>query len=90
MWLAERVQILDHDMRPSSQCPKSGELYRDYSNWKKDRGEAPLSQTRWAEVMRKFKKETSNGVRYRGLMLIPQIRNVPFLPSPNTLPSRTN
>ncbi|MGB6686838.1 MAG: phage/plasmid primase, P4 family [Terracidiphilus sp.] len=90
MWLAERVQILDPDTRPTSQCPKSGDLYRDYANWKKDRGEAPLSQTRWAELMRKFKKETSNGVRYRGLMLVPQGLNVPFPLSANAQLSRTN
>jgi putative DNA primase/helicase len=83
LWLAERVQILDPDTRPTSQCPKSGDLYRDYANWKKDRGETPVSQTRWAEVMRKYKKEMSNGVRYRGLMLIPQLGNLPFPPSPN-------
>jgi len=90
MWLAECVQILNPDVRPTSQCPKSSDLYRDYVNWKKDRGEAPISQTRWAEWMRQFKKETSNGVRYRGLMLKPQVGDVPFPPLPNLQPSRAN
>lgn len=91
MWLAERVQILAPDVRPASQCPKSSDLYRDYANWKKDRGENPISQTRWAETMqKKFQKEASNGVRYRGLMLIPQVGNVPFPLSPNAQPSYAN
>lgn len=91
MWLAERVQILAPDVRPASQCPKSSDLYRDYANWKKDRGENPISQTRWAETMqKKFQKEASNGVRYRGLMLIPQVGNVPFPLSPNAQPSYVN
>jgi len=78
MWLAERVQILAPDVRPASQCPKSSDLYRDYSEWKKDRGEQPVSMARWAEAMKRFHKEVSAGVRYRGLMLIPQVGNVPF------------
>lgn len=90
MWLADCVQILDPDMRPASQCPKSSDLYRHYANWKKERGEGALSQQRWAEVMRKFTKEKSNGVRYRGLMLIPQGGDVPFPFSPNAQPIRAN
>jgi len=91
MWLTERVQTLNSDTRPTSQCPKSGDLYHDYANWKRDRGEAPVSQTRWADTMRRrFKKETSNGVRYRGLMLITKGGNVPFPPSPNDQPSYAN
>lgn len=79
MWLSERVELLTPDVRPASQCPKSSDLYRDYANWKKDRGENPISQTRWAETMRKrFDKEASNGVRYRGLSLIPQGGSMPF------------
>lgn len=91
MWLAERVQILSQDVRPASQCPKSSDLYRDYANWKKDRGENPTSQTRWAEIMqKKFQKEASNGVRYRGLRLLPQVGNVPFPLSANAQPTYTN
>lgn len=90
MWLSERVSIFDPDSRPASQCPKASELYRDYANWKKERGEVPVAQTRWAEVMRKFSKEKSDGVRYRGLMLIPRIGNVPFPFSPNAQGNYTN
>ncbi|MBS0586856.1 MAG: PriCT-2 domain-containing protein [Proteobacteria bacterium] len=70
LWLSERVNILSNDDRPASQCPKSSELYADYVNWKKSRCETPVSQTRWAEPMRKFEKVTSNGARYRGLQLV--------------------
>lgn len=80
MWLAERVQILATDTRLANQCPRSGDLYRDYADWKKARGENPISQTRWAETMgKKFQRETSNGVRYRGLALLPQFA----IPPPN-------
>lgn len=44
-----------------------------------------------AEAMqKKFEKEASNGVRYRGLMLIPQVGSVPFPLSPNAQPSYVN
>jgi putative DNA primase/helicase len=89
MWLTERVTLLPQDVRPASQCPKSGDLYRDYSNWKRDRGETPLSHTRWAETMRsKFMKETSNGVRYRGLTLMTQVANLPFAISSDARPTQ--
>lgn len=80
MWMAERVQILAIDTRLANQCPRSGDLYRDYADWKRARGENPISQTRWAETMgKKFQRETSNGVRYRGLALLPQFA----IPPPN-------
>lgn len=67
MWISERLCIMERDDRPAYLCPKSGELYQDYSSWKKARGEVPVSQTRWAEPMRRFTRITSNGVRYRGV-----------------------
>lgn len=79
MWLAECVHPVSPDVRAASQCPKSSELYASYRNWKIARGEQPDSQTVWAEAMRpKFEKAVSAGVRYRGLMLIPHVGNVPF------------
>ena len=47
------------------------DLYRSYSDWKHDRGEQPVSQTRWGEQMRSrgFEKYTNNGTRYRGIVL---------------------
>lgn len=87
MWLAERVQVLTTDDRNVLALHKAGELYRDYTEWKKERGENPVSMTRWAESLRGFEKVKSSGVRYRGLMLIPQIGNVPFPLSPNAQPT---
>lgn len=78
MWLAERVQILAPDERNVLALPQAGVLYRDYSDWKKDRGEQPVSMVRWADALKRFEKVRSSGVRYRGLMLIPQVGNVPF------------
>ena len=90
MWLAERVQVLTTDDRNVLALHKAGELYRDYAEWKKERGENPVSMTRWAESLRGFEKVKSSGVRYRGLMLIPQVGNVPFPLATNTQPSYVN
>lgn len=78
MWLAERVQILAPDDRNVLALPKGGDLYSDYAGWKRGRGENPVSMTRWAESLRGFEKVKSSGVRYRGLLLIPQFGAVPF------------
>jgi len=90
MWLSERVQIVNPDERNVLALPKSSELYQDYANWKKDRGENPVSQTRWGESLRGFEKVKSSGVRYRGLMLIPQGVGVPFPFSQNAQHSYVN
>lgn len=73
MWLSERVQVVCPDERPLSHCPKSSALYNDYKVWKMERGENAISHGRWADNLRGFKKDKSNGVRYRGLMLISQV-----------------
>jgi putative DNA primase/helicase len=73
-WLSERVKILDPDHRKSTQFPKSSDLYKDYSIWKHDRGEAAVSQTRWGETMSKmFTKVKGNGFRYRGVELLEHV-----------------
>lgn len=72
MWLAERTETVDTILQTGSQCPKSGDLYKDYVHWKRSFGEYPLTQMRWAIEMRKrFEKQVSNFVRYRGLRLLP-------------------
>jgi putative DNA primase/helicase len=83
MWLSERVEILASDERNVLSLPQAGVLYRDYANWKKERGENPVSMTRWSDSLRGFQKVKSRGVRYRGLMLIPQFGDVPFPLSTN-------
>lgn len=72
MWLAECVEILENDDRTVLALHKSSELYKNYSAWKKDRGEVPVSMTRWAESLRNYPKIISSGVRYRCLRLIPK------------------
>jgi putative DNA primase/helicase len=90
MWLSERVEILNPDNRAALSLPKAGDLYRDYKTWKETRGESPVSMTRWADSMKQFVKIKSNGVRYRGLMLIPQGGEVPFPLSPNAQANYAN
>ena len=50
MWLEECTEVVDPLSQAISQCPKSGDLYKSYAEWKKNRGEPALSQTRWAET----------------------------------------
>jgi P4 family phage/plasmid primase-like protien len=90
MWLSERVEILNPDYRVASSLPKAGDLYRDYRIWKETRGENPVSMTRWADSMKQFVKIKSNGVRYRGLMLIPLGGEIPFPLSPNAQTNYAN
>jgi putative DNA primase/helicase len=90
MWRSERTQILNPDNRAASSLSKAGDLYRDYKTWKETRGESPVSMTRWADSMKQFVKIKSNGVRYRGLMLIPQGDEVPFPLSPNAQANYAN
>lgn len=71
-WIDERLTKLEPDERPGRSCPKASELYQDYEMWKRCRGESPVSQTRWAESMRRFEKFQGAGVRYRGVMLNPE------------------
>lgn len=69
-WVAERIETVKDDGRAASQWPKSSELFADYQGWKRARGEAYVSQTRWGETMGKlFEKVAANGVRYRGAIL---------------------
>lgn len=71
MWIEERCEILTSSENIAwSNCAKSSELYADFSEWKKKRGEVPPSHTRWgAQMGEKFQCGKSDGVRYRGLRL---------------------
>lgn len=72
MWLKERTEPVQDLI--SKLYPRAGDLYADYSQWKKERGENPVSAVRWAETMkRSYRKVAMNGtVRYQGLRLIPK------------------
>jgi len=54
---------------------KGAELYRSYSEWKKDRGERAPSSVTWAErltVIAGIERRRSNGTYYAGLDLRPE------------------
>lgn len=71
MWIAECTRAVNNDGAPVSSLPKSSALYGNYLQWKIDRGEQPISQTRWAESMKgRYRKVISNGVRYFGIELV--------------------
>jgi putative DNA primase/helicase len=71
-WIDERTTRLAEDNRKVSDLAKSSVLYADYSRWKKERGEGPVSMTRFGETMcRLFTRVTSAGIRYRGIRLAP-------------------
>jgi putative DNA primase/helicase len=85
MWLEECTEIVDPLLQPiNNQCPRSGDLYRSYSEWKKNRGEPALTQTRWAETMKKrFQKVRGlSGHHYKGLRILPPRFGFPVPPPP--------
>ncbi len=70
-WVSERCQLIQNSDATASSLPKSSELYANYKDWKLERGETPISETRFAETLSKrFKKERSNGSRFRGIRLL--------------------
>ena len=72
MWIDECCRNVDVPDRPAQGWHTASELYENYQQWKRARGEAPVSQTRFGEAMtRKFDKAKSNrGLTYVGLELI--------------------
>lgn len=63
-WIAECCEV-----NPAIDC-KAGLLYASYAMWKRDRGEQPVSQSRWGEqLVIRFQRYTNNGTRYRGIDL---------------------
>jgi P4 family phage/plasmid primase-like protien len=74
MWLDECCRKVEGSDRPAGGWHTASELYENYQQWKRARGEAPVSQTRFGESMtRKFDKAKSNrGLTYAGLELIRQ------------------
>ena len=58
------------DGQAKSYWAKAGELYKDYQEWKRDRGENAQSMTRFGEQLsKKFNKVKADGMRYEGLKL---------------------
>ncbi|WP_440640387.1 phage/plasmid primase, P4 family [Bradyrhizobium sp. PUT101] len=74
MWLSERATIIDPDIRPNNQLPTSGMLYNNYVIWKRERGEQPISQTKfgtWIALQLGITKVESRLIHYRGIELKP-------------------
>ena len=70
MWVEERCQLVDNEHCVGRDKAKANDLYQDYKAWKLDRGEQPMSLTRWGEHMAlSFRKVKANGVRYIGVLL---------------------
>jgi putative DNA primase/helicase len=70
LWISERVDRVLDDGRSARSWMKAGELYSDYVEWRKSRGEMPLSVVRWGETMGKqFVKVQASGARYVGALL---------------------
>ena len=69
-WLDERCCLEELDGKSGRHWDKSSVLYKDYSEWKRDRNEHPQSQTNWGEHMgKRFGKTKAAGVRYIGVKL---------------------
>ncbi len=67
LWLVEWC----HRSGDPLDSERSSLLYRSYGDWKRSRGEAPVSQTRWGEQMRSRGLESyrNNGIWYRGIQV---------------------
>ncbi len=69
-WIAERCVLLPDDGRSGRGWSKASVLYADFAAWKRERGEHPLSQTRWGEWMeRRYRRVVADGKRYVGVGL---------------------
>jgi putative DNA primase/helicase len=83
LWIEERgIKCADIDSSASVRSyPTAAELYADYSEWKRARGESPISMQRWGEYMTKhFERRKSSGlVRYVGTYLPPSISPFPTI-----------
>lgn len=67
-WIEERLRKVPDDGQAGRYWPKSSALYADYVTWKKERGEHPLSLTRWGEQMaQRFRVLRADGRRIAGV-----------------------
>ncbi len=71
MWIDECCRKVDDPDRPASSWSTASELYENYQQWKRARGEGPVSQTRFGEFMARAYEKTrgSRGFVYVGLEL---------------------
>ena len=70
MWVAEMCLTTDPDVRSAS-----SDLYASFKLWKENRGEKPMSQSRWGEWMSiRYPKIKSHGTpTYQGISLDPAV-----------------
>jgi putative DNA primase/helicase len=71
MWIDECCRKVDDPDRPAGSWCTASELYENYQQWKRARGEGPVSQTRFGEFMgRTFvKAHSKKAAVYVGLEL---------------------
>jgi P4 family phage/plasmid primase-like protien len=71
MWIDENCDLIGDDGRSKKEWPKASALFFDYQEWKRSRGEMPVTQTRFSEAMRnKCEKVFVSGVlHYVGIVL---------------------
>lgn len=70
LWISECCDVEANPEGAASKYVKSGVAYNSYSEWKKDRGESPISATRFGEqITKRYEKKRSDGWRYVGLRL---------------------
>lgn len=68
MWIEECCERIDNHHAPMTSWAKSSQLYSNYADWKRERGEAPLGESKFSESLQvEFKKSRSNGIRFAGL-----------------------
>ena len=82
MWVDECCRKVDDPDRPAGGWCTASELYENYQQWKRARGEAPVSQTRFGEFMgRAFvKTQSKKATVYVGLEL-DRARVMPMTPA---------
>jgi putative DNA primase/helicase len=70
-WIAERTERCPYFEHAWSKCVQMSELYADFTEWKKSRGENCPALPRFAaEIKLKYEVRKSNGVRVRGIRLV--------------------
>lgn len=70
-WIAERTEPCRYFEQAWSRCVQMNELYADFTEWKKSRGEhCPAFNRFSAEIRQRYEVGKSNGVRVRGIRLI--------------------
>ena len=70
-WITERTEPCPYGEHSWSRCLQMSELYADFAEWKKSRGENCPALCRFsAEIKQRYEVGKSNGVRVRGIRLI--------------------